>query len=68
VYKDRPASIDAEKVRAPKAHGVGATYIAKKLGIGQAICAAVIVTAPALFDEATLQGPNTSRPIGSGTA
>lgn len=36
VYKGRPASIDATKVRALKAEGVSPTEIAKRLGIGRA--------------------------------
>ena len=36
VYKGRPASIDATKVRAMKAQGLGATEIAKALRIGRA--------------------------------
>jgi DNA invertase Pin-like site-specific DNA recombinase len=36
VYKGRPASIDAAKVRAMKAGGMGATEIAKALKIGRA--------------------------------
>jgi DNA invertase Pin-like site-specific DNA recombinase len=36
VYKGRPASIDAPRVRELKAQGVGATEIAKTLGIGRA--------------------------------
>jgi DNA invertase Pin-like site-specific DNA recombinase len=36
VYKGRPASIDAAKVRAMKAKGMGATQIAKALKIGRA--------------------------------
>jgi DNA invertase Pin-like site-specific DNA recombinase len=36
VYKGRPASIDAAKVRTMKAEGMGATEIAKMLGIGRA--------------------------------
>jgi DNA invertase Pin-like site-specific DNA recombinase len=38
IAKDngRPASIDAEKVKQLKADGMGATAIAKKLGIGRA--------------------------------
>jgi len=36
VYRGRPASIDAAKVRAMKAKGMGATEIAKALGIGRA--------------------------------
>jgi DNA invertase Pin-like site-specific DNA recombinase len=37
VYKGRPASIGAAKVRAMKAKGMGATEIANALGIGRAI-------------------------------
>jgi DNA invertase Pin-like site-specific DNA recombinase len=36
VYKDRPASIEAADVAALKAEGLGATEIAKRLGIGRA--------------------------------
>jgi DNA invertase Pin-like site-specific DNA recombinase len=36
VYKGRPASIEAASVAALKAEGVGATEIAKRLGIGRA--------------------------------
>jgi DNA invertase Pin-like site-specific DNA recombinase len=36
VGKGRPASIDATRVRAMKAQGMGATEIAKELGIGRA--------------------------------
>jgi DNA invertase Pin-like site-specific DNA recombinase len=36
VYKGRPASIDAERVRALKAQGKGASEIAKALKIGRA--------------------------------
>lgn len=36
VYKGRPASIDAAKVRTMKAKGMGATEIAKALKIGRA--------------------------------
>ncbi len=36
VYKGRPASIDVTKVREMKANGLGATEIAKALGIGRA--------------------------------
>jgi DNA invertase Pin-like site-specific DNA recombinase len=36
VYKGRPPSIDVAKVRAMKAKGMGATEIAKALGIGRA--------------------------------
>jgi DNA invertase Pin-like site-specific DNA recombinase len=35
-YKGRPASIDAAKVRAMKAEGLGASEIAKALKIGRA--------------------------------
>jgi DNA invertase Pin-like site-specific DNA recombinase len=35
-YKGRPAEIDAAKVKALRAEGVGATEIAKRLGIGRA--------------------------------
>ena len=36
VYKGRPASIDTHKVAALKAEGLGATEIAKRLGVGRA--------------------------------
>jgi DNA invertase Pin-like site-specific DNA recombinase len=36
VYKGRPASIDAARVRELKARGLGATEIAKALKIGRA--------------------------------
>lgn len=36
VYKGRPASIDAEKVRRLRAEGLGPAAIAKRLGIGRA--------------------------------
>src|SRR6202167_4189255 len=36
VYKGRPASIDAARVRAMKAQGLGPTEIAKRLKIGRA--------------------------------
>lgn len=36
VYKGRKPSIDVEKVRQMKADGIGATTIAKQLGIGRA--------------------------------
>jgi DNA invertase Pin-like site-specific DNA recombinase len=36
VYKGRPPSIDADKVAALKAEGLGATEIAAQLGIGRA--------------------------------
>ena len=36
VYKGRPPSIDAAKVAALKAEGLGPTEIAKRLGVGRA--------------------------------
>ena len=36
VYKGRPATIDASKVAALRAEGLGATEIAKRLGVGRA--------------------------------
>jgi DNA invertase Pin-like site-specific DNA recombinase len=36
VYKGRPASIDATRVRELKAQGMGASEIAKAMGIGRA--------------------------------
>ena len=36
VYKGRPASIDATKVAALNAEGLGATEIAKRLKVGRA--------------------------------
>ena len=36
VYKGRPASIDAARVRELKANGMGASKIAKAMGIGRA--------------------------------
>jgi len=36
VYKGRPATIDAAKVATLKAEGLGATEIAKRLGVGRA--------------------------------
>jgi DNA invertase Pin-like site-specific DNA recombinase len=36
VYKGRPATIDADKVRALKADGMRPADIAKQLGIGRA--------------------------------
>jgi DNA invertase Pin-like site-specific DNA recombinase len=36
VYKGRPAVIDLNKVRELKAQGLGASAIAKRLGIGRA--------------------------------
>ena len=36
VYKGRPATIDAAKVTSLKADGLGATEIAKRLGVGRA--------------------------------
>jgi DNA invertase Pin-like site-specific DNA recombinase len=36
AYKGRKASIDVERVKQLKADGIGATAIAKQLGIGRA--------------------------------
>jgi DNA invertase Pin-like site-specific DNA recombinase len=36
VYKGRHASIDVALVRQMKAHGIGASEIARELGIGRA--------------------------------
>jgi DNA invertase Pin-like site-specific DNA recombinase len=36
VYKGRPPSIDAEKVKAMHAEGMGGTEIARAMGIGRA--------------------------------
>ena len=36
VYKGRPATIEVSKVAALKAQGLGATEIAKRLGVGRA--------------------------------
>jgi len=36
VYKGRPASIKPQSIAALKAEGLGATEIAKRLGIGRA--------------------------------
>ena len=36
VYKGRPPSIDAAKIAALKAEGLGATEIAKRLKVGRA--------------------------------
>jgi DNA invertase Pin-like site-specific DNA recombinase len=36
VYKGRPATIDAAAVAALKAEGMGATEIARQLGVGRA--------------------------------
>jgi DNA invertase Pin-like site-specific DNA recombinase len=44
VYKGRPASIDAARVRELKAQGIGATNIAKALGIGRASVYRVLET------------------------
>jgi DNA invertase Pin-like site-specific DNA recombinase len=54
VYKGRPASIDAAKVAALKAEGLGATEIAKRLGVGRASVYRVLAspTAP-IAPEAT---------------
>jgi DNA invertase Pin-like site-specific DNA recombinase len=45
VYKGRPASIEAGKVKALKAEGLGATEIAAKLGIGRASVYRALATA-----------------------
>jgi DNA invertase Pin-like site-specific DNA recombinase len=45
--KGRPSSIDAAQVRAMKAGGMGATEIAKQLGIGRASVYRVLEAAPA---------------------
>jgi DNA invertase Pin-like site-specific DNA recombinase len=47
VYKGRPASIDAAKVRELKAGGMGPTDIAKALKIGRASVYRVLETRPA---------------------
>ena len=44
VYKGRPASIEAANVAALKAEGLGATEIAKRLGIGRASVYRVLAT------------------------
>ena len=44
VYKGRPASIEAADVAALKAEGLGATEIAKRLGIGRASVYRVLAT------------------------
>jgi DNA invertase Pin-like site-specific DNA recombinase len=36
VYKGRPRSIDAAKIRALMGQGIGASAVAKKMGIGRA--------------------------------
>jgi DNA invertase Pin-like site-specific DNA recombinase len=36
VYKGRPPSIDVEQVRSMRAAGIGASTIAKEMGIGRA--------------------------------
>ena len=45
--KGRPRSIDAAQVQAMKARGMGATEIAKVLGIGRASVYRVLEAAPA---------------------
>ena len=45
VYKGRPATIDTAKVAALKAEGLGATEIAKRLGVGRASVYRVLATA-----------------------
>jgi DNA invertase Pin-like site-specific DNA recombinase len=44
VYKGRPRSIEASKVAALKAEGLGATEIAKRLGVGRASVYRVLST------------------------
>ena len=44
VYKGRPPSIEAAKVAALKAEGLGATEIAKRLGVGRASVYRVLAT------------------------
>ena len=44
VYKGRPPSIEAAKVAALKAEGLGATEIAKRLGVGRASVYRVLST------------------------
>lgn len=44
VYKGRPPSIEASKVAALKAEGMGATEIAKRLGVGRASVYRVLAT------------------------
>ena len=46
VYKGRPASIDAARVREMKAQGLGATEIAKALRIGRASVYRVLGASP----------------------
>ena len=46
IYKGRPASIDAARVRELKAQGLGATEIAKALRIGRASVYRVLEAAP----------------------
>jgi DNA invertase Pin-like site-specific DNA recombinase len=46
VYKGRPASIDATRVRELKAQGMGATDIAKALNIGRASVYRVLESVP----------------------
>ena len=43
VYQGRPATIDAEAVKALRAEGLGATAIAKRLGIGRASVYRVLI-------------------------
>jgi hypothetical protein len=63
VYKGRPASIDAAKVAALKAEGLGATEIAKRLGVGRASVYRVLAspTAP-IAPEATPDAGTASQP------
>jgi DNA invertase Pin-like site-specific DNA recombinase len=43
VYQGRPATIDAQAVKALRAEGLGATEIAKRLGIGRASVYRVLI-------------------------
>ena len=64
VYKGRPASIDAAKVAALKAEGLGATEIAKRLKVGRATVYRVLAErwppsapAPDALTQALSQNP-----------
>jgi DNA invertase Pin-like site-specific DNA recombinase len=48
VYKGRPATIKAEEIKALKAEGLGASAIAKRLGIGRASVYRVLDAADAV--------------------
>ena len=62
VYKGRPPSIDAAKVAALKAEGLGATEIAKRLGVGRAsvyrVLAAPSAPVPDALSLALAQNPH----------